>query len=81
MKIIVLPNGRKINYPYNLFKRFGYGSDENKIKILLRQIYDTKKDMNFKIEETDLDFTCFHNVVWEKTEGYYYILPATTANI
>jgi len=79
MKIIVLCNEKKINYPTALLSRFGFGSDENKINILLKRIYKTDKSIDFSIENTELDSTNFYDVIWNKTQGYYYILPATTA--
>ena len=46
--------------------RYGYGTLENKIKILLNSIYAA--------DDPDLSHACFEKVIWNKQIGGYYII-------
>ena len=76
MKVINIHSlDTKINIPL-FIDRYGYGTLENKIKILLNSIYN--KDIKFNLEETDLSSGCFKQIVWNKQIGGYYLISGVS---
>jgi hypothetical protein len=74
MKVISVDSlNKKINFPHFLHN-YAYGSDENKIKILLESM---QLGVGI-IEDTELDHSNFYNIRWNKDIGQYYLKHATT---
>ena len=79
MKIINIDSlDTKINIPI-FINKYGYGTLENKIKILLKSIYG--EDIPFTFEDTNLPIESYKKVVWDKQNGGYYLVSGVTNTI